>query len=354
MEITDVRFERLALPCEPGISDSAKTFETTGVAYLELETDVGLTGIGLGGADHRQSAESFRRSIEPVAEYVTGQSPFVLCNQMRLPDGGPMPGAFRRAVDVAAWDLCGKFLERPVYELLGGTDPRVRAYASGLAFDHDDETTRTVYEAFAERGFHTAKVKIGYSTIEEDLDRLRLVADVLGPDAKLAVDINCTWTPKRAIRRVRQLRDAGVDLIWLEDPVPADNRAGIKRVVDGLPQTLVNVGEYVGFDGKRALLADEAVDMLNLRNGLLSESLPAAAMGRSHGAALHVGDMQAELGVHLAAALPGDPYLEYWRRPWKRITDDAVAVEDGSLIAPDRPGHGVTVSPAAIDRYGVD
>lgn len=50
MEITDVRVERLAVPCEPGISDSDKTWDTAGVAYLELETDAGLTGIGLGGS----------------------------------------------------------------------------------------------------------------------------------------------------------------------------------------------------------------------------------------------------------------------------------------------------------------
>ena len=94
--------------------------------------------------------------------------------------------------------------------------------------------------------------------------------------------------------------------------------------------------------------------MVNLRTGLLTESIAAAAMGVSHGAALHVGDMQAELGVHLAAALPGDPYLEYWKRPWDRLTDRSVAVRDGTLIAPDRPGHGETVSTAAIDRYRVD
>lgn len=91
--------------------------------------------------------------------------------------------------------------------------------------------------------------------------------------------------------------------------------------------------------------------MLNLRNGLLSESLNAAAMGDSHGVELHIGDMQAEIGVHLAAALPGDPYLEYWKRPWDLITEQSIPVDDGRLIAPDRPGHGITVSTDAISEY---
>ena len=154
-------------------------------------------------------------------------------------------------MDIALWDLCGIYLELPVYELMGGTDPVVSGYASGLAFAHDDETTRTIYADFAAGGFTTAKVKIGYPTLEEDLERLQLVESALGPDCQLAVDINGTRTPKRAIRRIRQLRAIVMDILWIEDPVPAANRARLKRVVDGLPQTLVNAGEYVDFNGKR-------------------------------------------------------------------------------------------------------
>ena len=344
MEITSHRLEKLSLPCEPGISDADSTFETAGVTYLELATDAGHTGIGLGWVDPDESPSAHRRRFEPVADH--------LRNQLRLPDAGSYPGGFRRAVDVALWDLCGKSLGVPVYELMGGEDPVVRGYASGLAFEYDDETAREVYAEFADLGFDAAKVKVGYPTAGADVERLRLVRDVLGEDCLLAVDVNTTWTPKETMRRARAYREAGLDVYWIEDPVPDANRTGIKRVVDGVTGSLVNVGEYADFDGKRALLADGAVDMLNLRNGLLSESLNAAAMARSHGATLHVGDMQAEIGVHLAAALPGNPYLEYWKRPWDRITEQSVPVEDGTLVAPDRPGHGVTVAEDAIAEYG--
>ncbi len=351
MAITDYRLEKLAVPCEPGISDSASTFETAGVTYLELETDEDHRGVGLGWTDPEAALSEFRRRFEPVADHLLGESPFHLRNQLRLPGAGGYPGGFRRAVDVALWDLCGKYLDVPVYELMGGTDPVVPGYASGLAFEHDDETTREVYAEFADLGFEAAKVKVGYQTVEADVDRLRLVRDVLGGDPLLAVDVNCTWTPKETTRRARAYREAGLDVYWVEDPVPDENRDGIERVVDNVPRSLVNVGEYADFDGKRQLLADDSVDMLNLRTGLLSESLNAAAMGASHGVKLHVGDMQAAVGVHLAAALPGTPYLEHWKRPWDRITERSIPVEDGRLVAPDRPGHGVTVSEDALAEY---
>jgi L-alanine-DL-glutamate epimerase-like enolase superfamily enzyme len=352
MRVTDYRVEKLVVPCRPGISDSDGTFDQFGMAYLELYTDEGHTGIGLGGADPDQPVGRLREEFGAVAEELLDESPFHLRNRLRLPESGGLAEGFGRAVDTALWDLCGKALDMPVYELMGGRDPVVPGYASGLAFEYDDETAREVYGEFADLGFDAAKVKVGYPTVERDIDRLELVRDVLGEDCLLAVDVNTTWTAKQTIRRARAYRRAGLDIYWIEDPVPPSQRDGLKRVVDSVPGSLINLGEYVDFDGKRALLAEGAVDMLNLRNGLLSESLNAAAMGASHGAALHVGAAQGAVGVHVAAALPETPLLEYWKRPWDLITEQSVPVEDGTLVAPDRPGHGITISETAIETYG--
>lgn len=90
MGITDYRIEKLRLPCTPGISDSHRTFESTGVTYLELETEHGLRGVGLGGADPDQPAKEFRRQFESVADHLLGESPFHLRNRLRLPGGGPV------------------------------------------------------------------------------------------------------------------------------------------------------------------------------------------------------------------------------------------------------------------------
>lgn len=351
MELSDYRLEKLAVPVEPGVSDARHTFETAHTTYLELHADTGEVGVGLGWAGEESAREHARR-FERVWEYLAGGHPFRLRNELRLPRGGGHPEGFRRAVDFALWDLCGKRLGLPVYELMGGAEPEVPAYASGLAFEHSDAETRAVYETFADEGFDAAKVKVGYETAEEDLDRLRLVREVLGEDALLAIDLNETWTPKRTLRRLRRYEAAGIDVYWVEDPVRHGNVAGLERVAAHTSTAYVNLGEYVGFDGKRELLERGAVDMLNLRNDLYSEALNAASMAESGGALCHVGDAQCELGVHLAAALPGDPYLEYWRRPWHKLADEGVSVEDGTLVAPDAPGHGVTVSENAIERYG--
>lgn len=353
MQIDQYRIEKLSVPCEPSISDSQYDFDECGIAYLELEATTGETGVGVGGVPADLPPAALRRRFEPIGEELLDASPFSLCNRTTRPRGGQHGrGEFERAVDVALWDLCGKHLDLPLYELLGGDDPAVPTYGSGLAFAHDDERTRAVYEEFAAAGIDAAKVKVGYPTVEEDLDRLALVEDVLGPDCTLMVDANEAWGPKEAIRRVRAYRDAGFDLYLVEDPVLREDVEGLARVSESLPFTHVNTGEYVNLETKRQLLEHRAADMLNLRRGVFSTALDGAVLATVYGVPVHVGDTHCEVGVHLAAALPEVTYVEYWKRPWDSITDRSVRVEDGQMIAPDRPGHGVRIADDAFERYG--
>ena len=92
---------------------------------------------------------------------------------------------------------------------------------------------------------------------------------------------------------------------------------------------------------QRRRLADGSEDLHSYNRA--DNSLNAAVTGASHGAELHVGDAHGAVGVHVAAVLSGKPFLEYWKRPWDRITENAILVEDRELVAPDRTGsrrHG--------------
>lgn len=353
MEITGYEIRKLTVPCEPSISDSQYEFDTAGVAYLELETDVGETGIGIGGAPSDLLQELLEQRFKRIGADLVGRSPFHLYNRLRRPRGGEHGSSpFDRAVDFALWDLCGKYLDLPLYELLGGRNPAVPTCGSGLAFSHDDQETRAVYEEFASLGIDAAKVKVGYPTVAEDLDRLALVRDVLGEECTLLVDANEAWDPKETIRRAHAYQDAGFDIDVLKDPVLREDVAGYRRVVDNIPFSHVNTGEYVNREGKRRLLENHALDMLNVRNGIFSTAPEEAALATAYGAPIHVGDTHCEIGVHLVAALPEVSYVEYWKRPWDRLMVESVRVEDGHLIAPDRPGHGVTTADDALEEFG--
>lgn len=356
MRITDYGIQKLIVPCEPPISDSQTDDQQYGVSYVELDTETGDTGIGFGGVSPSTPPEVVERRFERVGEELVGESPFHLVARMQRSRGGNYPssqyGGFGRAVDFALWDLCGKHLDMPLYELLGGEDPQVPAYASGLLFTVDDREVRRRYEAYADRGFDAAKVKVGYPTIREDIDRIELVRDAMGGDVTLTVDANEAFSPKEAIRRAHAYRDAGLDIYWFEDPVIRADVDGIRRVAENVPFSLINTGEYVNVEGKRELLENGACDLLNIRSGLVSESLDAAALAHAYAVPTHVGHAAGHIGVHLAAALPEPTYIEWWDRPWDAITEQSVTVEDGHLIAPNRPGHGVTLQDTALAEYG--
>ena len=275
-------------------------------------------------------------------------------NNLERPRGGNYSQArsqrwCSRLVDIALWDLCGSALGTPLYELLGGDSPYAPAYASGLAFHHDDDRVESIYRRFAERGFDAAKVKVGFPTVEEDLRRLRVVADVMGDDARLMVDANEAWSPKEAVRRAHAYRDAGLTPYWIEDPVFREDMAGIRHVVENVPFAHVNTGEYLNVDRKRQLLDAGAVDVLNVHG--ISSGRQAAVLAQSQGIPTAFGNTPCDVGVHAAAALPEVEYVEFSMHGWDRLLVEPIEFRDGRARAPDRPGHGLTFSEEAFERF---
>lgn len=355
MRIVDYDLRKLVVPLDRPIGDSQiDPVDTFGVAYLEVRTDTGERGIGFESVNNEGSAilppDALFAAFEPVGNELLDRSPFALRNRMERPRGGNYgTGRFDRLIDIALWDLCAKHADMPLYEFMGGESPRVPAYASGLAFAHDDGTTRGIYERFASLGFSAVKVKVGYPTVEEDLARLRLVRDVMGEDCRFMIDANEAFSPKEAIRRVGAYREAGFDVYWFEDPTFRDDVAGIERVVEGLPGTHVNTGEYVGLEGKRELLERGAADVLNVHG--LTTARAAATLAGAYGVPVSVGNTPCEIGVHAAASLPEVVTMEYSMLGWRELLRDPVAFEDGYAIAPDGPGHGLAFADEAFERY---
>lgn len=362
MRITDYHLGKLEAPIGRTIGDSqVDPIEEFELVYLVLEADTGMEGIGFerinltGG--HLVPFTEIETAFEAVFENLRGNSPFALKNRMYRHRGGNYRSSrFAQLIDIALWDLCAKHLDTTVAELMGsnvdGTADTVLAYASGLSYPNDDETTRSLYEQFADLGFTAAKVKIGYPTLTEDIDRLTLVEDALGSLDTLMIDANEAFSPKEAIRRCRAYEEAGFDIYWFEDPVLRDDIDGLRQVVDALPNTHVNAGEYVNLEGKRDLLERGAVDIVNLRG--LSSGRAAARLATAYGRALALGNTPGDVGIHLAAALPDMTYIEWSKPGWGNLLEDPVDFTGGRATVPEGPGHGLSISDRAIEEYSVN
>jgi L-alanine-DL-glutamate epimerase-like enolase superfamily enzyme len=191
--------------------------------HLEIETNADISGIGVDlvelRAPGRPSAETLHSRVDDILSDIIGENPITLLNRQTRHRGGVhnyySSGSYGPGVSVllnmALWDAAAKYFEQPLYEFMGGTDDSVPIYASGLSFGNDDEETREVYRSFAELGeFDAAKVKVGFETVAEDIDRITLVDDVFGGLETLMIDPNEAWTPKETIRKIRAIQDACV------------------------------------------------------------------------------------------------------------------------------------------------
>lgn len=354
MTIEDFRITRIQYPRSRPIGDSQVRFDTHHIGILELITSGGETGSGFFGAlAHPQpdQAELTRAFATEVFPGLKGGVPFALTHRIARPRGGNIrANPFGAAVDQALWDLQGKELELPLYRLLGGTDGRVRAYASGLDYHMTDDEFQTFFAEARVLGFAAHKIKVGHPDLAWDLHRLGLLAGVVGPDATIMVDANEAWSPKEAIRRAHAYRDAGFAIYWIEDPCLRDDFAGLARVAQEVPFSHINSGEYLDLRGKRLLLEARAVDYLNV-HGNISDTLRAAWLAAEYGLPVSLGNTMFEIGVHLAAALPEANWIEYSFQDYNQLVTEPVRFDGGYAIAPERPGHGMTPSEAARAEY---
>jgi D-galactarolactone cycloisomerase len=280
-------------------------------------------------------------------------------------------------IDIALWDLAGKALGVPVYQLLGGAHrDRVVAYATGLYYTETaDQTAALVREAegYAAQGFLGMKMKVGGLTPQQDLKNVAAVRAAIGPDIYLSVDANQAYNAYTAIRVGRGLEDA--DVLWLEEPVPHDDLEGYRQVKAAL-RLAISGGEalYTRF-AFRELIAQRAVDIAqpDVTNvGGLTEARRIAAMASTFGVQCfpHVWGTPIGLaaGLHLLAALPPmpscrtplpflqEPVLELDRTP-NPLRDELSAhrfdLVDGAVAVPRGPGLGVEPDHAALERFRV-
>ncbi len=214
------------------------------------------------------------------------------------------------AIDMALWDCLGKARGVPCWQLWGGVHKLIPAYAMVGWLNYSDDEVQRICAKAVEQGFRGVKIKVGFSTLAEDIKRVKIVRDAIGDDVDLMVDANQSLTAKEAVRRGRAFEDLGC--LWWEEPIPADDIDGYAELADAL-DIPVATGEnlYTRYDFARFLKRD-AVDIIqpDLRRAggptaLLQIGTMADAFRRpyaSHGG----GPVQ----LNVMACLPNMIYLE--------------------------------------------
>src|SRR5215217_5216556 len=307
------------------------------IVTVRLRTDSGIEGIGVtlyGG----RLTRSLHAAVEDLAAATVGEDPQrveAIIAKLRVGDPGGGPGGIftlaLSAIDTALWDIKGKALDQPLWKLLGGHRDRVPTYASGsLRRGLSDDQAQRAAQILLQKGFREMKTQMalpGNPTPAEEVRRIRVVREAIGPDIKLMCDINQRWRPEQAIDIGSRVEDVG--LFWLEDVTTADDFAGLARVTAAL-KTPIAGAEYVwGIVPFRHMIEARSLDIVMIdicRAGGVTQWMKIAVM--------------AEMLVHLVAACPNGLTVEYM--PWMLcLYEETPALENGMLVLPDKPGLGL-------------
>lgn len=345
---------RFTIELDRLIGDSQISTNQLSMGSLELEDNEGHVGTGFFHSVTTplpSLAELEARFQREFANDLIGANPFAWTNRLQRPRGGNIRASvFEPSVEQAMWDIQGQILELPLYKLLGGNHKKVPAYASGLGFHLSDDEVCSFYARARAEGFTAFKVKVGHPDLIWDIQRLKLVREIVGPDCQLMADANEAWSPKESIRRLHAFYDAGIQLYWMEDPCLRDDFAGLRMISEAVPFTLLNSGEYLGLSGKRKLIEHRAVDVLSI-HGSISDALKIGWLAAEHGIPVSIGNTNFEIGVHIAAALPEVNWMEYSFLSYNHLLETPILFLEGYAILPDRAGLGLRLSENARSEY---
>jgi D-galactarolactone cycloisomerase len=348
-------------------------YESRTICLVKITTESGIVGWGEGYGP----ANLIKSGVEFFTPFIIDMDPLdheVIWQQMyqRSLDyarRGIMLSALS-AIDIALWDIKGKYFEMPVSKLMGGVkNELIQPYATGLYFAHGDNLKeRLVEEAltYKDQGFRGIKMKVGLG-IKTDVEYVTAVRKAIGEDIELMIDSNHAYSYREANQLCQKIKD--LDISWFEEPVSPENYSFYRKLRENT-DIPISGGEceFLRY-GFMHLFENQSVDIAQpdiCAAGGLTETKKIAAMANTYGVeiiphswgtgiALHA-------AMHLIANLDIIPGRMNQSLPWMELdrtenalrdvlTEPLIVPENGLLKVPDKPGLGVEINEEALKEF---
>ena len=345
------------------------------ICIVKIISDDGIVGWG----EAYGPAPVVKESINYIKQNIIGMNPLdsdVIWSTLfrRVHDYG-RSGVFVSAIsaiDIALWDIKGKYHKLPVSTLLGGSyREKIRPYATGLYFsDSKTLTDDLCNEAleYVNEGFKSIKMKVGLN-LKDDIDNVKAVRNAIGPDIELMIDSNHAYSYDEALKLSKKLEDQ--DIKWFEEPLSPEF---YDQYSDFKSKSLIPVAagecEYLRY-GFQKLLDKNCVDFLQMdicSCGGLTEAKRISALSSTKGVKVIPHTWGSGIAFYTAInfisnlePIPGrlyneDAYIEYDRTENKireNIIKDNIIMKDGYISVNDKPGLGVDVDETYLNEIKI-
>lgn len=351
--IVDVRTDRLSARLHTPFVTALRRTDTTDTVVVRVTDGDGVTGWGEAPQVWQVTGESLAGAeacvAGPLAAVVIGCDPDDLAETCRAVRAAVAANhGAKAAVDVALHDLAARRAGLSLPRFLGSgrlTTATDVTLAAGEA-----EALGGAAAARVADGFGALKVKVG-TDAGTDVARVAAVRAAAGPDVAIRLDANQGWTPREAVRVIGALEDAGLGVELVEQPVRAEDLAGLAWVTDRVNTPVMADESVFGVRDLVEVIRRRAADLVNVKPakcGGLSVGRTLLDLAHAHGMGTIVGSMmESQLGIGAAAslALAGGTTLvpdldaAWWieRSPF----EGGLRYDRATVVLPDAPGLGI-------------
>lgn len=337
----------------------------TNWVFVKIYTDEGVHGVGEATLEYKEKA--LIGAVEHIKEYLLGKNPLEIEKHWHniyrdaYWRGGPVLMSALSATEMALWDILGKSLNVPVYQLLGGKiNEKVRIYVNGwFAGAKEPEEFAEKAKIAVQRGvtamkwdpFGKAYLNISNEELDKALENIGAVRQAVGNKVDLLIEGHGRFNLPTAIKISREI--AQFKPMFFEEPVPPDNLDTLKAVRDKSP-VAISAGErlYTRWDYRKIfdkMAADYIQPDISHAGGIMElKKIAAEAESRYIPFAPHnpSGPVANAATLQLAATCPNFEILEimYSDVPWRKdIVNETLEYKDGYISIPNKPGLGIEI-----------
>ncbi len=345
----------------------------TNWVFVKVYTDSGITGVGEATLEYKEKA--LLGALEHIKEYLVGKDPLQI--EKHFHDiyrdaywrGGPVLMSALSAVECALWDILGKHLNVPVYQLLGGkVHDKVRIYVNGwFAGAQTPEEFGEKARIAVQRGVTAMKwdpfgknyLTISNADLTRSLECVAAVREAVGNDVDLLIEGHGRFNIPTAITIAKELEQ--FKPLFFEEPTPPDNLDALKAVKDKSPVS-ISAGErlYTRWDYRRMfdlMAADYIQPDISHAGGIMElKKIAAEAESRYIPFAPHnpSGPVANAATLQLAATCPNFCLLEIMYNDVdyrKDVTTESLEYADGYMKIQDRPGLGIEIIEDECEKH---
>ena len=343
--------------------------------FVKVETDEGIHGWGecYTQADRDRTIEIH---VQELARYLIGRNPFNIKHFtfMAYHDFASKRGAMDlycaiSGIEQALWDIVGKALNTPIYNLMGGAcRDKIRVYANGWGGrtikEYAERATRLVEQGFTAMKFDPFPGPWRTHLSREDevaaVECVRVVREAVGPDVELLIEVHRRLAPMHAIRIAHQLEE--FNPFWYEEPVSARNLDALVEVRHAINLPVVTGEELYTKREFREIFEKNAADILNpdvCSCGGILELKEIAAMAEPYFVTMAPHNYNSTTvglaaTVQTCAAIPNFLITEYFvnfAACGDEISVNPIEVKDSYIQLPTEPGLGLELDEAALAQY---